>query len=105
MKHPTRKDKKTKIKLKRYWLFSGRDYECLGGMADFYDRYNILGIAQTAWDTDSYFQGHDWAHILDSHSGDIVAQGRRGKGQTKWLVKNIETDQLIYEWEEEGGAE
>jgi len=87
--------------LKRYWLFSGRDYEALGGMADFYDRYNIIGVAQTAWDTESRFCGHDWAHILDSQTGEIVKNGQhigrydnrgtKGKTKTKWTGRDGHT--------------
>jgi len=72
--------------LKRYWLFSGRDYENLGGMADFYDRYNFVEIAQVAWETEGHFRGHDWAHILDSLTGDIVTEGRQeGRYDTRGL--------------------
>ena len=90
-----------KIKpLKRYWLFSGRDYENLGGMADFYDRYNLIEIAEVAWNTERRFHGHDWAHILDSKTGEIVAEGCqvgrydnrgfKGHTQTKWTEEQNE---------------
>jgi len=65
---------------KRYWLFAGNDYYATGGWHDRRGMYDTIAEAvaegkrqQTAEWCNGLFAVHEWWHVVDIATGEIVA--------------------------------
>ena len=61
--------------MKQFFLFAGSNYYPSGGWRDFAGSYEtaleaVLAAAELA-------DGHDWWHVIDSHTGGQVFNGNR----------------------------
>ena len=64
--------------MKRYLLFSGRDYYPRGGWRDFQGAYEFVGLACAGVPKLPSYDAHEWAHVVDTETAVVVAWWEKG---------------------------